>query len=263
MIRQTALALSFATILACSDSLASDTSSVVETVAPAAAAAETPTAPVAAAKPAVAGRVSGTIKFDGEVPAPEKVDVSSDPVCTGMHPSGFTHQDIRGEGGGLADVFVQLTGVPDSKYETPSTPVVLDQVGCTYIPHVFGVMEKQDIKILNSDDTLHNIHPTPSVNREFNVGMPTKGMEIVKSFKKAEDAFPIKCDVHTWMKAWCVVMEHPYYAVTDASGAFAIDTANLPDGEYGVKAWHESLGVKEGKVKVEGGAATYDLSFAK
>jgi len=263
MIRQSVLAISFATILACSESSAADTTAVAAPAAPKAAAMETPAAAAAVAKPAVAGRVSGTIKFTGEAPAAEALDIASDPVCTGLHPSGLSRQLIHGEGGGLADVFVQLTGVPDGKYEAPSTPVVLDQVGCTYVPHVFGVMEKQDIKIVNSDDTLHNIHPTPAVNREFNVGMPTKGMEITKSFKKAEDAFPIKCDVHTWMKAWCVVMEHPYFAVSDAHGAFAIDTANLPDGEYGVKAWHESLGVKEGKVKVEGGAATFDLTFAK
>ena len=261
MFRKFALAVSSVTFLACGDSLASDTAPVVEpaaakavvsTVEPAA-----PAAPVAR----VEGAVSGMIKFKGDMPDAPAVDISSDPVCDGLHPGGFAMATVRGEGGGLADVFVELTGVPDERYKAPKEPVVLDQVGCTYIPHVFGVMKKQDIEILNSDDTLHNIHPTPSVNREFNVGMPTKGMKITKSFKKAEGAFPVKCDVHPWMKAWCIVMEHPYFAVTGADGNFRIDTSDLPDGEYGVKMWHETLGTKEGKVTVASGAATYEFTF--
>ena len=191
------------------------------------------------------------------------VDISSDPVCDGLHADGLKVSTVRGNNGGLADVFVELTGVPDERRKAPKDPVVLDQVGCTYEPHVFGMMKKQDITIINSDDTLHNIHPTPKVNREFNVGMPTKGMEITKTFKKAEEALLFKCDVHTWMKAYCFVMEHPYYAVTDASGKFSIDTTDLPDGEYGVKTWHEheTLGTKEGKVTVADGKATYDFTY--
>jgi len=260
MLRNSALVLSFVTAIACGDSLASDDVAVAETKVAAAAPAVVAPAKTPAAAP-TAGAVSGTIKAKGDMPAPEQVDISSDPVCAGLHEGGLSHATVRGENGGLADVFVQLTGVPDEKYDTPETPVELDQHGCEYIPHIFGVMKKQDIKIINSDDTLHNIHPTPTVNREFNVGMPNKGMEITKSFKKAEDAVVFKCDVHTWMKAYCFVMDHPFFATTDASGAFHIDTTGLPDGEYGVKMWHESLGTKEGKVKVEGGAATYDMTW--
>lgn len=264
MLRNTALVLSFVTAIACGDSLASDeVSPSSEAKVPVAAAAvaapvASTTTPVATA---VAGAVSGAIKFKGEMPAAEAVDISSDPVCEGLHADGFAMTSVRGENGGLADVFIELTGVPDERYKAPDEAVLLDQVGCTYVPHVFGVMKKQDIKILNSDDTLHNIHPTPKVNREFNVGMPTKGMEITKSFKKPEEALLFKCDVHVWMKAYCFVMEHPYFAVTDASGKFSIRTADLPDGEYGVKTWHETLGAKEGKVTVADGKATYDLTY--
>lgn len=267
MLRTSALVLSFVTALACGDSLASSkvspTSKAKEpAAAPAAKVTTAKTAPAKKSAPAE-GVVSGAIKFKGEMPAPEAVDISSDPVCEGLHADGFAMTTIRGENGGLADVFVELTGVPDERYKAPEEAVVLDQIGCTYVPHVFGVMKKQDIKILNSDDTLHNIHPTPKVNREFNVGMPTKGMEITKSFKKAEAAVHFKCDVHVWMTAYCFVMEHPYFAVTDASGKFSIPTTDLPDGEYGVKLWHETLGEKEGKVTVADGAATYDFTFER
>lgn len=212
------------------------------------------------AAPKPAGAVKGKVKFSGEAPAPKKVDMASDPFCEGAHEGGFSRSRVTGTDGGLLDVFVELTGVPDERYKVEE-PVVLDQVGCTYKPHVFGVVKKQPIKIINSDDTLHNIHAVPRSNKEFNVGMPNKGMEIEKEFKKAEPAIHIKCDVHPWMAAICFSMEHPYFAVTAADGTFSIDTTDLPDGDYGVKIWHEVLGEAEGKVTVKDGAGTVELEL--
>jgi hypothetical protein len=268
MLRTIGLAL-FVTAVACGDGLASEAPAANEPAAAPAAAAQ-PAAPAASAKtpasaPAhAAGAVTGTIKFEGDVPELTTIDITSDPVCEGLHPDGMRRTNVRvGKEGGLKDVFVQLTGVPDERYETPDEPVELDQEGCTYHPHVFGVMKKQDIKIVNSDDTLHNIHAVPKTNKEFNVGMPIKGMSIKKDFRKPEDAIHIKCDVHAWMSCYVFSMEHPYWCVTDENGRFSIDTTDLPDGEYGVRAWHEELGTKEGKVTVKDGAATFDLSFKK
>ena len=261
MLRNTTLAFSFVTALACGDSFAAEGPlSSSESDAPAVAVAAAMVAGAAESAP-TAGAVTGVIKLKGEIPAAVIVDVASDPVCAGLHADGIEMPTVRGASGGLADVFVQMTGVPDERYKAPEEAVILDQVGCTYEPHVFGMMKKQDLLIRNSDDTLHNIHPTPKVNREFNVGMPTKGMEITKTFKKPEEAIVFKCDVHVWMKAFCFVMEHPYFAVTDESGNFSISTADLPDGEYGVTTWHETLGSKEGKVTVTDGKGTFDVTY--
>jgi len=231
-------------------------------------AAAQPAAQDAAKAPAAAamtGAIKGTIKFEGEVPAKAKVDLSPDPVCKELHgaegldaPVGI----VRGANGGLKDVFIQLTGVPEAKREAPTEPVVLDQHGCTYVPHVFGVMKKQPIKIKNSDATLHNIHAQPKSNKEFNLAMPNKDETRDQEFKKAEEAIHIKCDVHPWMSAWCFVMEHPYFAVTGDDGSFSIPS-DLPDGEYGIKVWHETLGEQTGKVTVKDGNGTFDLSFKK
>jgi hypothetical protein len=229
---------------------------VNEPAAPAAAPANAP-----AATPArEGGAVSGTITFGGQEVSGEEVDLSPDAYCVEHHSGGpYVIGEVKS--GPLKDVFVQLDGVPDEKYEAPDSPVVLDQIRCSYEPHVFGVMKKQDIEIRNSDETLHNIHPTPESNKEFNLAMPNKGDVRSKSFRKAEDAIPFKCDVHPWMNAYCFVMDHPYFAVTDENGAFAIDTTGLPDGEYKVKVWHEVLGEKDGTVTVAEGAATYDFDF--
>jgi hypothetical protein len=218
----------------------------------------------APAKPKAA--VTGTVKFEGEIPAPERVDLSPDPVCKEHHgDAGMSSPSTvkRGEGGGLADVFVQLTtGVPDEKYEAPKEPVVLDQQGCTYVPHVFGLMKKQTIKILNSDATLHNIHAMPRSNKEFNLAMPNKGDVREQEFKKAEEALKIKCDVHPWMLAYAFVMEHPYFGVTDAKGKFSIPS-DLADGEYGIKLWHETLGEATGTLTVKDGAGTFEHTYKK
>jgi hypothetical protein len=209
---------------------------------------------------APAGAVSGTVTNGGEARSGEEVDLSPDAYCVDHH-SGGPYVIGAVESGPLKDVFVQLVGVPDEKYEAPDEAVVLDQIECSYTPHVFGVIKKQDIEIRNSDDTLHNIHPTPERNKEFNLAMPIKGDVRNKSFRKAENAIPFKCDVHPWMNAYCFVMEHPYWAVTDDSGAFSIDTTDLPDGDYKVLVWHEVLGEKEGSVTVADGSATFDVDF--
>lgn len=248
--------------IACSGSVAQDGDDVLTaSVKPvASASSETEVAPTAPSK----GRITGMIKVDGEVDKSEPVDMASDPTCVAMHgdrpmlnPIGI----ILSDEGGLKNVFIQLTRVPDKKYDRPEEPVVVNQVGCAYEPHVWGIMKRQELKILNSDATLHNIHSMPKSNKEFNLAMPNEGDERTQKFKKAEDAIKIKCDVHPWMAMFAFVLEHPYYAVSAADGTFALDTTGLPDGEYGVKYWHEVLGEAEGNVTIEDGAAVLVHTF--
>ncbi len=265
MLRQT-LAVLVLTGLACSDAKGNDTAVdptpvLDNTTTVTEPATVEPTAP---AKNTGAAAVTGTIRFDGDAPERAPIDMSADANCVDGSPDTVLGPGIiRGADGGLADVFIQLTDVPDEKHKAPEEPVVLDQRGCTYAPHVFGMIVKQDIRILNSDATLHNIHAVPQRNKEFNVGMPEKGMEIDKTFKKAEDAITIKCDVHPWMKAYAFCLEHPYFATTAADGSFSLPTEGLPDGEYGVKLWHEVLGETTGSVNVAGGAGTFSFAWTR
>jgi hypothetical protein len=224
-------------------------------------AASTETAPAGATK----GRITGMIKVEGKVEETEPVDpktLAADPHCAELHSGRNPVGVILGEDGGLKDVFIQLTsGVPDLKYDLPEEPVVVNQIGCTYDPHVWGIMKKQELKILNSDATLHNIHSLPKSNKEFNLAMPNQGDERTQKFKKAEDAIKIKCDVHSWMATFAFVLEHPYFAVSDASGAFALNTSGLADGEYGVKIWHEVLGESEGSVTIKDGVGSFEHTY--
>jgi plastocyanin len=140
-------------------------------------------------------------------------------------------------------------GLGDLKFPVPTTPVVLDQHGCRYVPHVFGVQAGQPIEILNSDDTLHNVHAVPTNNREFNRGQALKGLTHTHVFTSVEVMVPFKCDVHNWMHAWVGVLDHPFYAVSGPGGSFQI--AGLPPGTYTIEAWHETLGTKTQTITIE------------
>ena len=132
-------------------------------------------------------------------------------------------------------------------FPTPGTPVELNQDGCIYLPHVFGVQTGQTISIRNSDGLLHNIKATPTTNRPFNISQPTN-MTTPRSFSEAETGVHLQCNVHSWMSAYVSVRPDPYFAVTGNDGTFSI--RRLPPGTYEVEAWHESMPAQTQSVTV-------------
>jgi plastocyanin len=206
------------------------------------------------------GSISGKITYDGAVPAAEKVKLSADPKCQGMHPQGLEKQPVRVSNGGLADVFVWVKSGISGTYPAPTEAVLLDQKGCNYEPHIITVQAGQPLKIRNDDDTLHNIHPRPTVNQEFNIGQPRKGMESNHTFDKQEIMIPVGCDVHPWMRSYISVVGHPFFAVTKDDGTYEIK--GLPAGDYEIEAVHEKLKSTTGKISVKDGeAAKLDLAY--
>jgi Carboxypeptidase regulatory-like domain len=211
-------------------------------------------APAASAAGPVAGvtgsaSITGKIVFEGAVPAAEKFKMSADAFCAKSHPGDVSREDIAiGKDKGLANVFVYVKSGINGTYPAPAAAATIDQRGCTYHPHVFGMVAGQSLEILNSDDTLHNIHSLPEKNEAFNLGMPVKGMKYTKKFDKPEVMIRIKCDVHGWMSAYCGVLSHPFFAVTAADGTYTIK--DLPAGTYTLEAWHEKLGTQTQQVTV-------------
>jgi plastocyanin len=224
-------------------------------------AAGAPTAtPAAAPVSADAATLTGTVKFEGAAPKMGNIQMSADPYCQSQHAgAAATDEDVVvGAAGELANVFVYIKDIKGN-FPAPSTPVVLDQKGCQYHPHVHAVMVGQPLQIKNDDATLHNVHAMPAVNSQFNEGQPVQGMVSTKKFDKAEiTPFKVKCDVHGWMKSYMAVMPHPFYAVSETNGTFTIP--NLPPGQYTVVAWHEKYGQQEQQVTV-GAKESKALSF--
>jgi plastocyanin len=206
------------------------------------------------------GAISGKISFAGTPPAADKIKVSADPYCQKEHKDGLTRETVAVKDGGLKDVLVYVKSGVSGTYPAPTEAVELDQKGCMYSPHVVALQVGQPLKIKNNDETLHNIHPRPTVNQEFNIGQPRKGMESTKTFDKKEPWIPVGCDVHPWMRSYIAVLDNPFFAVTDENGKYTIK--GLPAGEYEVEAIHEKLNKQTGKITVKDGeSATLDLAY--
>lgn len=219
---------------------------------------------VSASGLAQAGAVTGTVTYDGKVPTLKPIAMDADPNCAKKHtapqPSDIL---VLGPGNTMANIMVRVVGgLPAGKtWPAPATPAVMDQKGCHYEPHVFGIQVGQPFKILNSDGILHNVHALPKINKPFNKAMPATVTETTTKFDKDEGMFQIKCDVHPWMTAYAAVLTHPFYSVTSKDGKFTIQ--NLDPGTYQIEAWHEKLGTQKATVTV--GASdtkTQDFKFS-
>ncbi len=191
---------------------------------------------------------------------PAKLQMNADPVCAKENQTKAAlsqEVEVRADGA-LKDTLVFVKDGVTGTYPAPSTPAILDQTGCIYAPHVLGVMAGQPLQILNSDPTLHNIHPLPVINAGFNIGMPIQGLKSTKVFSKAEAPFHVKCDVHPWMSAYIGVFSHPFFGVSNEQGE--VELKNLPAGTFQVQAWQETYGVRTQSVTVAAGE-TKQITF--
>jgi plastocyanin len=206
-----------------------------------------------------AGTVNGRVLFEGPAPANPSLPMGADPVCARENQDGATSETVLVDDGGLENVFVYVKdGLGNYYFDTPTDPVKLDQKGCRYTPHVFGIRVGQPLEVINSDATLHNVHSMGQVNQEFNFPQQIQGMRTTKTFTAREVMVPFKCDVHGWMNAYAGVLDHPYFAVTGSGGRFELKT--LPAGTYTIEAWHEKLGTRSLSVTL-GEKETKDISF--
>lgn len=198
-----------------------------------------------------AATVTVKIPFEGAAPEHTVIKADADPKCKLVHPDGIAVDEVVANGNGtLKNVFVYVKEGAAGKYETPKEAVTIDQHGCEYNPKVFGIRVNQPLEIINSDDTLHNVHALPTQSKQFNLGMPIKGMKLKKSFDKPEVMVKIKCEVHPWMRAHVGVVDNPYFGTTGDDGT--VQLKDLPDGEYTIEAWQEKYGTQTLKVTVAG-----------
>ena len=199
---------------------------------------------------ATTGAIRGTVNFAGKAPERLKIDMSQDPVCAITGGENQAEQFVV-HGGKLANVYVYVKDGPAEAmgYVGPTpAPVVLDQVGCKYVPHVIAVVKGGTVEFRNSDGTMHNIHTMPANNPMVDVSQGAKGAPEVKQFDKPEVMMPVRCNNHPWMNAFLNVSATPFFAVTDADGRFEIK--GLPPGKYTLAAVHEKLGEQTIPVEV-------------
>jgi hypothetical protein len=200
--------------------------------------------------PATSGSIEGKVRYSGPRPAPKLIDMSDDPACVASHHGkAYDESLVVGPHQALANAFVYISaGLQGKQFETPTTPVVIDQKGCWFHPRVLGIQVNQTLDILNSDPVTHNIHPMAMINREWNHSQGPGDPPVARHFTKPEVMIPVKCNIHSWMHAFIGVVDNPYFAVTKDDGSFTI--ANLPPGTYTLTVWHEKLGTQSQTVTV-------------
>jgi plastocyanin len=212
------------------------------------AAARTPASAVAA----VGGTIKGRITFTGQEPGNRVIRMGMDPMCAAVNRGKQVVNEVYavGDDNTLGNVFVKVEGTFPAT-PVPSTPVEIDQRACVYTPRVVGARVGQTLRVMNSDNWLHNVHTDSTKRNGINQSTPQAGID-VKLVLKDEEMLRIGCDVHRWMTAWVGVVAHPYFGVSESKhGTYTI--ANVPAGRRTVTAWHEAFGALTKAAEVKDG----------
>lgn len=181
------------------------------------------------------GIIRGIVTLTGHLPPPRPD--KNVPCCNGTR--SIPDETLTVDGGGhLRDVIVYLEDAPGAA-PASTAPMVLDQKGCQYLPHVVVLRTGQVLRVTNNDPTPHNVHGMCEKNPAFNFAETSVGQCKDLTFARP-DSFTIRCDVHPWMRAQARVFDHPWFAVTGADGSFTI--GHVPPGSYTLVAWQERYG---------------------
>jgi hypothetical protein len=181
------------------------------------------------------GAIAGRVRFVGDMPTLPPLIITKDrEVCAAAAEPRMLL--VSAASGGVKDTVVALQEVPRGKAPPAHTPR-LDNRGCVLLPRVQAVMVGTEIVVENSDPFLHTTRGRwPDLRQAFNLvfprGTPPKAQRI-----RRPGVITVACDTHPHMRAYILAFPHPYFAVTDDEGAFAID--DIPPGEYTLQAWHE------------------------
>jgi hypothetical protein len=236
--------------LACLIVMAVGCSQNAKKTAPVADHPQEPAIPAFHVDPTTAGSISGTIRYIGKRPPRKPIDMSEDPACVAAHHGKAVDESlVVSPNGALGNAFIYVkSGLEGKRFETPSTPVTIDQKGCWFQPRVLGIQTSQTLQVVNSDPVTHNIHPMAQVNREWNHSQGAGDAPLARRFIKPEVMIRVKCNIHSWMHAYIGVVDNPYFAVSKDDGRFTI--GNLPPGTYTIGIWQENLGTQERQVTV-------------
>jgi plastocyanin len=206
------------------------------------------------------GSIEGQIIVDGDIPEPVLIHTKGAPIkdAAVCATADLFENDllIDEDSKGLANAFVFMYRKPKKIHPDLVTPskdkVTFDQKGCMFVPHCLLVRAGQTVEVLSGDPIAHNTHTYPIRGTQNNILVAPgvrEGSGVNISCPVGESMpHPVKCDYHTWMSAHWLVLDHPYAAITDATGKFKIE--NLPVGKHDFRIWHERKGWLDRKYKV-------------
>jgi len=190
------------------------------------------------------GTIKGVATWKGEVPDLPPVEIQIDTEVCGEEMASQALQ-VNPKNNGVRHVLVYLEQAEKGK--APADKYWLQMVGCQFKQHILAFVRSQVLAMVNADPILHNPHFFNAKKISLlNIPMPTLNQEIAHKFlqipgKYEKGVMRLQCDVHSNMNAYWAGFNHPYFAVTDADGAFEI--GGIPPGTYTLVAWHEGYRV--------------------
>ncbi len=231
----------------------SHASAVITVLDPGSASGETP------------GRITGTVFFAGEPPLRRVLDKIAQTQGCAAHTETPLSEEVVVHGDRFQNVFVYLRSIPPgvSVPPPPKAPLVIDQRGCMYVPHVIGIQAGRPLQAANADQVTHNVHSSgvryPGSNLSIQAGSAPLALPV-----PTREEIPIQfaCDIHPWMSAKVCVVEHPWFAVTGSDGTFVIE--DVPPGTYRIESWQETYGKGKlgGEVTVgAGGLVQVEITY--
>ena len=203
--------------------------------------------------------IQGTIRYVGAPIEKKKTPVTIDQYICGKEKE--PEDLLLSSNNGIRNAVVSLQSVPSGAKRDWNFPAAkMDQKQCSFIPRVVIVLAGGTVEFLNSDRLLHNVRSAGKENPPFNRAQP-HARSISFAFKQPE-LLRVDCDLHSWMRGWVVVAEHPFYALTNEQGEFTLE--NVPRGKYTLQVWQESLGnVTQEVVVGDKGATTVSVAMGK
>lgn len=203
------------------------------------------------------GQIAGQVLFRGTPPQPGTLAVTKhQEICGSSKPD---ESLIVGSQGGLKNAIITVETISRGKKVDKTAKPYLDNHDCQFVPHVQAVSAGARLEIRNSDAVLHNTHGSLLGRTAFNLALPLKGQKVEKVMRRS-GLVHVTCDAgHTWMSAYVLVAENPYFAVSDDNGRFEIK--DVPPGKYKLKAWHEKLGTELADVDVTARSVS-EVSFS-
>jgi plastocyanin len=211
--------------------------------------------------PPDAAVITGWVVYQGSPPQPKIINFGPEKVCASLNSAKPPVYEtlVVNQNDTVKWALVGLRGNVPGKYPPPDNPVVVDQVGCIFVPHVVGAMVGQEIEYRNSDPVSHNIRGSFTHNSPFN-NIFSPNTNARSKFASPEIGVPLKCDIHFWMSGYVHVFSHPFFAITGDDGSFVI--SGVPPGDYTLLAWHETLKTQTQRIILSAGEVKeIDITF--
>ena len=204
------------------------------------------------------GSVAGNIKLDGPAPRDTTTITDDQPIC-GTTPEASTVATAKG----VSNAVVWIAGAKTGKGLPVEKRTELSSEKCALDPRVQAVVVGTTVNVYNEDRLIHKLvfirgaHDTVTTMPFFNGGeaVPSEGIATKSGIVE------VRCTLHPWTHGYIAVFDHPYFAVTDANGAFSIDS--LAPGTYKMMVWHEGMAqpVAQQIQVAANGAAKIDLAI--